>query len=148
LRHQNVVSALFFNGARDLTFNASGSLGSTAGQAFLPLSLLPGAQRIYFASVLLDAQRRITLFVRINDFRGDAFALRLLAGGQLDPNFRSGTQPGVVQLSRQGSDLTTFAPGLIDEKLVYVEGRQINLQYQTIVSRLRGNQTMFADGFD
>jgi len=143
-----VVSALFFNGTRDLTFNASGSLGTTAGQAFLPLSLLPGAQRIDFANVLLDAQRRITLFVRINDFRGDAFALRLLPDGQLDPIFRSSTQPGVVLLGRQGSDLTTFARAQIDEKLVYVEGRQIGTQYQTIFSRLLGKQTIFADGFD
>jgi len=145
-----LVSALFFNGDRDLTFNASGALGATPGQALLPLSLLPGAQRIDFAYLLMDAQRqRMTLVVRINNFAGDAFALRLLADGQLDPDFRSGAQNGVVRLMRQNSEAILFAGAMIDGKLVYVDGHQPPFPFfQTTVSRLRGNQIIFANGFE
>jgi len=42
-----------------------------------------------------------------------------------------------------------FAGAMIDGKLVYVDGHQPPFPFfQTTVSRLRGNQIIFANGFE
>lgn len=148
------VTATNFN-MLDLNFNATQTLGPNLGHAIIPTSVFP-ASTVGFDSLLMDDFGNTVIF---SSSLSSTRMLRLTKSGELDPEFRSGTQPGVVilntaqgQFARSAVLAASARSGGINQiSYLTIAASVSGSAVQSRVSRLRGYvfpSPIFKDGFE